>query len=299
MDTFFHFDKYQCTFPGVPVEKVMRSFQFVADPSDMRPVLPGYRKALNFGDAVYVLYDATAGDYGAHAIVQGGDACQPIVDEMRVLLPDHKVTRFDVAVDFDYPGAFSDLEGIALQVAMDHDLKTKVEGDYYGCKDGRTFYVGAPTSTHRCRIYEKGCQMRSKHIQPDASLDWVRVEHQIRPSKKGDARVLASRMSPDQAAFTSPWVSEISTRIGAEVQAPVKLSTKYVKSEFVSTCHHMAKQYGPGIRKAIRNGEVTVQEMMDFFHTAMILGQIPRVGLAVEPRRSERSNARSKREKVQ
>lgn len=273
MDTFFHFDKYQCTFPGVPVEEVMRSFQFVADPADMRPVLPGYRKALNFGDAVYVLYDATAGNYGAHAIVQGGDACQPIVDELRHRLPDHKVTRFDVAADFDYPGAFKDLEGIALQVALEHEIKTNVHGDYYGAEDGRTLYVGAPTSTHRCRVYEKGLEMRSKGIQPEASINWVRVEHQIRPSKKGDARKLASTMTPDQAAYSNRWVAAISERLGSDVQTSVRLSTKFVKSDFWRTFDHLCKQYGPGIRKGIRDGETTSTEMQELFYRAVILGQ--------------------------
>lgn len=273
MNTFFHFDKYQCTFPGVPVEQVMRSFQFVSDPCDMRPVLPGYRKALNFGNSVYVLYEPTAGDYGAHAIVQGGDACQPIVDELRQLLPDHKVTRFDVAADFDYPEAFKELEGIALQVALENDIKTKVAGDYYGGKDGRTLYVGAATSTHRTRVYEKGHEMRAKGTQPEASLDWVRVEHQIRPSKKGDARKLAARMSPDEAAFSNNWVAAISQRIGAEVQAPVKLSTKYVVSEFQRAMEHMAIQYGPTVQRGIRDGETTSADMQEFFYRRFILGQ--------------------------
>lgn len=273
MNTFFHFDKYQCTFPDVPVEQVMRSFQFVSDPTDMRPVLPGYRKALNFGDAVYVLYDATAGDYGAHAIVQGGDSCQPIVDELRQILPDHKVTRFDVAADFDYPNAFKELEGIVLQVALENEIKTNVAGDYYGVTDGRTLYAGAPTSTHRCRVYEKGLEMRAKGVQPEASVNWVRVEHQIRPSKKGHARIAASRMSPDEAAFSNNWVASISQRLGAEVQAPVKLSTKFVQSEFQRALEHMAKQYGPSIRRAISEGETNSQEMQEFFYRRMILGQ--------------------------
>lgn len=297
MVNFYHFDKYHCTFPGVPMTDICRSLQFIAAPIETYVRGKGYKRALSFGDLAFLMYEPTAGDYGCHLQVGGGDTCQPIVEEVRTLFPDHRVSRVDVAADFDYPGAFKDLEGIALAVALNHKplpLKTPVAGDHYQ-QAGRTSYFGSRTSTHFGRVYEKGYEQRALGINPEASLDWARWEIEVKPTKKGDARKEAAALSPDQIAHSSDWTSEISTSLGSVCGESVRLTTRRVNSPFISSMHHMAKQYGPGIRKAIKNGEVTPKEMMDFFHYAMIRGQIPRVGLAVEPRRSERSDAKPKR----
>jgi DNA relaxase NicK len=227
------------------------------------------------------MFEPTAGDYGCHLQVAGGDTCQPIVDELRLVLPDHKVSRVDVAADFDYPEAFKDLEGIALKVALEHKpkpLSTKVGGDHYQLQ-GRTSYFGSRTSTHFVRVYEKGHEQRSLGINPNASLDWSRFEIEVKPTKKGEARKQASILSPDQIAHSSEWTSQMSTALGATCGESVRLTTKRVNSPFINTMHHMARQYGPGIRKAIKNGEVTSKEMVEFFRTAILLGQIPREGL--------------------
>jgi len=293
MSDFFHFDRYQCTFPGVPMEDVCRSLHFIAAPLETYPRTKGYRRAISFGDLAYLMHEPTAGTYGCHLLVGGGHTCQPIVDELRTLLPDHKVSRVDVAVDFDYPGAFTDLEGIALKVALEHKpqpLSTAVSGDHYQLT-GRTSYFGSRTSTHFTRVYEKGYEQRSKGINPDASLTWSRLEIECKPSKKGEARKQAASLSPDQVAHSSPWTSEIALAVGSTCGEAVPLTAQRVNSEFINTMHHMAKQYGPGIRKAIKNGEVTVQEMKDFFHYALILGQIPKVGLAVRNAKSVKADS--------
>ena len=276
------------------MEDVCRSLHFIAAPMETYPRAKGYRRAISFGDLAYLMHDPTGGNYGCHLLVGGGDTCQPIVDELRSVLPDHKVSRVDVAVDFDYEGAFKDLEGIALKVALEHKpkpLSTAVGGDHYQLQ-GRTSYFGSRTSTHFVRVYEKGYEQRAKGINPDASLSWSRLEIECKPSKKGDARKQAATLSPDQVAHSCSWTSDISRFLGSTSAESVRLTSRRVNSEFISTMYHMAKQYGPGIRKAVRSGEVTSQEMLEFFRTAILLGQIPRVGLVGEPRKRERSDAR-------
>lgn len=276
------------------MEDVCRSLHFIAAPMETYPRTKGYRRAISFGDLAYLMHEPTAGTYGCHLLVGGGHTCQPIVDELRSVLPDHKVSRVDVAVDFDYEGAFTDLEGIALKVALEHKpqpLCTAVSGDHYQLQ-GRTSYFGSRTSTHFVRVYEKGYEQRSKGIIPDASLTWSRLEMECKPAKKGDARKQAATLSPDQIAHSSPWTSQIASAVGSSCGEGVRLTAQRVNSDFINTMYHMAKQYGPGIRKAIRTGEVTSQEMLEFFRTAILLGQIPRVGLVGEPRKRERSDAR-------
>lgn len=299
MNSFFHFDRYQCTFPDAPMEEVCRTLHFIAAPLETYPRVKGYRRAISFGDLAFLMHEPTGGSYGCHLLVGGGQTCQPIVEELRQLLPDHKVSRADVAVDFDYEGAFTELEGIALKIAMEHlpkPLLVDVAGKHYMPEQGgRSTYVGSRQSTHFLRVYEKGQEQRSKGIDPDASINWTRAELEVKPDKKGTARVVAASLSPDQLAHSSPWTSQLADALGSSCGESVRLTAQRTNSDFVTTMHHMAKQYGPGVRKAIKNGEVSVKEIMDFFHYAMILGQIPRVGLAVEPRRSERSDAKTKR----
>lgn len=301
MENQFHFDRYQCTFPRIPMEDVCRKLHFISDPMATHPRVKGYRQALSFGEVAYLMHEPTGGDYGCHLLVCGGDTCQPIVEEVRSLLPGHRVSRVDVAVDYDYEGAFRHLEGIALNVALHHKpepLSTSVGGDHYQLK-GRTSYFGSRTSTHFVRVYEKGYEQRSRGINPNASLTWSRCEMEIKPSKKGDARETASKLSPDELAHSSGWTSEIATALGASVVQSVRLTTQRINSHFISTMHHMAKQYGPSIRRAIREGEVTSKEMMQFFRDVVIHGQPPLEGLAVRSATGAKAASPRPRRKIQ
>jgi hypothetical protein len=275
MGDFFHFDRYQCTFPGVPMEDICRSLHFIAAPLETYPRVKGYRRAISFGDLAFLMHEPTAGTYGCHLLVGGGDTCQPIVDEVRKLLPDHKVSRVDVAVDYDYPGSFKDLEGIALAVALNHKprpLKTPVAGDHYQ-ENCRTSYFGSRTSTHFARVYEKGHEQRALGLNPNASLNWSRFEIEVKPTKKGDARKQAASLSPDQLAHSSAWTSQIAVALGSTCGQGVRMTTKRMVSEFQSMLFHLAKQYGPPIRRAIGDGETTPQAMQEFFYRHIILGQ--------------------------
>lgn len=267
MSNYFHFDTYCCTFPDeMTVQDICRGLNFIAAPEETFPRQRGYRKAIAFGDLAWLMHDPATGSYGCHLKIAGGDSCAPIVDEVRLRLPDHRVTRADVAADFDYPGAWSDIEALALGVAKNHlpePLSVDVMGKHYMPEQGgRTTVVGSRTSTHYLRVYEKGHEQRAKGLQPEASLDWVRAEIEVKPSKKGDKRLLASRMSPDEFAHSSPWCADFSARLGATCGAAVSLSTTRTVSAFHSAFGHMLKQYGPTMRKAEKSGEATRGEML-------------------------------------
>lgn len=275
MGETFHFDRYQCTFPGIPMQDICRALQFIAAPLETYPRAKGYKRAISFGDLAFLMHEPTAGTYGCHLLVGGGDTCQPIVEELRTVLPDHKVSRVDVAVDFDYEGAFKDLEGIGLSVALNHKpkpLKTPVAGDHYQ-GTSRTTYFGSRTSTHFARVYEKGCQQRELGLNPEASLNWCRFEIEVKPTKKGEARKQAAKLSPDQLAHSCAWTSQIASALGSTCGEGVRLTTQRMISEFQSSIFHMAKQYGPTIRRAIQDGETSVHEMQEFFYRHLILGQ--------------------------
>lgn len=96
-----------------------------------------------------------------------------------------KVTRYDVAVDgLITDEDFDTLAGALVSIAgrdllrsdgkPAHKITTSVAGDWYGQADGRTLYIGAPSSSIRARFYEKG-------IQLGGDRNWVRFEWQVRP----------------------------------------------------------------------------------------------------------------------
>lgn len=273
MSNFFHFDRYQCTFSSVGMKDLCRGLSFIAVPEDTYPRTRGYRKAISFGDLAFLMHEPTYGDYGCHLLVGGGDSCGPIVDEVRSVFPGHRVSRADVALDYDYEGAFSDLEATGLTIALDHKprpLKTHVSGDHYQLMDGRTTYFGSRSSTHFARVYEKGFEQRKKGIDPDASLNWARLEIEIKPTKKGDARLIASTMSPDELAHSSAWTSSFACAVGSSCGDAVRLTTRKNRSALEASLFHMASQYGPLIRRAISSGEVTPDQLKKFFNDCLI-----------------------------
>lgn len=298
MSSFFHFDRYNCTFPpSVAPSDLSRAMRFCGDPVPTYPRAKGYRQALSFGDVAFLMSEPTAGNYGCHLLVAGGDSCQPIVTEVRSVLPEHRVSRVDVAADFDYPGAWKDLEGIALRIALEHKpkpLMTEVHGDHYQHQTGRTSTFGSRTSTHFLRVYEKGFEMRQKGLIPNASVDWVRAEIEIKPTKKGDARRDAASLSPDELAFSNSWCSEFARSVGAKCGLAVRLSTKRTKSAFEAMLYHMAQQYGPAIRKAIRSGETDKMSMMQFFE-GVVLNSSNRLDAKSEILKNEKSENLKKR----
>lgn len=267
MDGLYHFDKYECTFPGGNPDDILRHMQHVSAPREIKPVR-GYGRGFDFGEgAVWVMYDGHSGQYGPHVIVQGGVACPALVSDLRTAFPEHRVSRVDVAADWDFPGAFTKIEGVALKVALERGLVTSVHGDYYGETKGRTLYVGSPKSTHRLRVYEKGYEQRQKGLNPDASVDWVRAEFQVRPSKKGEARSQAAVLSPDQVAASSAWTFDVSERLGGSCGGDVvKLTDQYTKSDVRRAFDFMLKQYAKTIRRLVDSGELSQGDVMRIFY---------------------------------
>lgn len=277
MSFFYHFDRYNCTFDrGLAHGDICRALQFIGAPAPTYPRARGYRQAVSFGDVAFLMSDPVAGDYGCHLLIAGGDTCQPVVDEVRAVLPLHRVSRVDVAADFDYDGAWADVEGAALSIALSHKpkpLTVDVAGKHYIPEQGgRCTYVGSRTSTHFLRVYEKGHEQRQKGINQDASIHWTRAEIEVKPTKKGDARLDAASMTPDQLAFSNAWCSDFSAKIGAECGTVARLSCQRVRTPFEDVLYHMARQYGPAIRRAIRSGETDRAKMMRFFRGEILRG---------------------------
>ncbi|TDM20496.1 replication initiation factor domain-containing protein, partial [Macrococcoides canis] len=140
-------------------------------------------------EAVSISY---GGSHGDRVMIEAKGVYTPqIVEKIRDQVPDHKVTRVDAAHDVDDPDAWETLLGVVLEVKAKYRLKGERGGDWDFPEDGRTQYLGAPSSPIRTRLYEKGKQPEYRHCSRPG---WVRLEAQVRP--KGDAKTAYSTISP-------------------------------------------------------------------------------------------------------
>jgi len=168
-------------------------------------------------------------------------------------------------VDFRGPDAWDVLKNIVIKAAKKHGVRTSTSGDWLEGKRGRTLYVnarekGKEAPTYSARLYEKGFQMRALKHNPDAPLDWVRLEFEIHPPKH--TRHVVASMSPDQLARSSKWMRSICDALSSSKVERVKLSTKRIKPPVVQAVETMFRQYSGTVKEAKRDAWVSREEWM-------------------------------------
>lgn len=153
----------------------------------------------------------------------------------------HRVTRADSCADFDAPGAFERLLGPCLATKAKHRLKGAKFGDWDDFpEDGRTLYLGAPSSTVRLRLYEKGKQPEYRHL---SKPDWVRMEIQVRPAK--EAKTAFNSVSAADTWGASTWSRELAAEALQEHVDPHPAGTVFKHTQREAALRWMCKQYGP------------------------------------------------------
>jgi DNA relaxase NicK len=145
------------------------------------------------------------------------DATPAFVEVVRRCWPNHRVTRMDVALDFDQPGAFDTLLQIVRSLRDDQALAYSMAGawdDGGNSEAGRTFYLGSRKSAVFARLYEKGKELRTHELPEgvEPSLDLTRLELVVRPD--GDARHVAAIGHPVEAFGYAVWAMDLLNRIG-------------------------------------------------------------------------------------
>ena len=253
------FDWYQATLPGtVELYQVLRWASFLGAPTPGKP-MHGYEKTYDFGQ-FKVLCGGQSGQYGVHVIIHGGDACQGIVESFRAEFPVHRPSRIDVCLDFQGPGSWDDVYQLGVLTSGRFGVRPTHYGDYLNAEHGRTLYIGSGKSTHKVRLYEKGHEQREKNVNPEAPLDWVRVEFQVRPS--APTRLSAASMTPEQVARSTKWTSFLCDALGA-VSAPiVSLTTKKRKPDCVDSFEHMCGQFCNTVHKLNTEGCMTEDDVV-------------------------------------
>lgn len=173
------------------------------------------------------------------ASVQGSGAMAPAVAEALRGGWRHWVTRMDVADDREAPGAWETLYQPLLGLADQKRLSVSQAGDWHRGEDGRTLYVGSRKSAVFVRLYEKGKQVRS--VQPDASVDWVRLELQVRPSKL--VRLQAAGWTPEQAWGAAEWTRDVLDQVSGLDVPRVRMS-EWQPGDDARALNTLLRQYG-------------------------------------------------------
>lgn len=246
------FDWYQATVPA-DVKAVLGALPGVAGPgarwANMRKAPHGY----GFGQ---VLED-TAGPLlrvwwgGAHVhphVVASGEVSPKVADLLRGDWPGHRVTRVDVCEDYSEPGAYDRLQELALTVAKDHKVKVGTAGDHLLTKEGRTVYLGAPTSHTRLRVYDKAAELRAQFAAQPAKLaalpdELARFEVQVRPQTTL-AKAAAAQADPIHLMGSSAWMRKLMLMVSGLELEPFQAGQVWRQSDDDRAYAALLAQYG-------------------------------------------------------
>lgn len=180
---------------------------------------------------------------GEQHIVITGSSCDEVVPIFRSLVPEHRVSRVDTAIDL--LADFNRMDKRAVQFAESRRLKHRLMTDSDG---GATRYLGAPTSEVRVRIYKKSEQLRQAYPERASEVPdgVVRVEEQVRPGKAA-TKAATALLTPDGLWGLSDWGSRFAAdMLGVDSE---RLPTHFRKpSSWVRSSHYLALQYGPLVR---------------------------------------------------
>lgn len=206
------FDWYQSTVPEQPEALIGQLFERLGGVEVKRSHgKHNYHHSASIldgkGDRIALVLHG--GSNGHPNVTSSGDKTPAFVSLVRELWPNHRVTRVDSAEDFDGEGAYDRLYAVCRDVASECRIKGRaiLPDDI---AEGRSYYLGAPTSDVRVRLYDKAAELR-RHIEPgrhDQIPDnLTRLEVQARPREMW--RVFASQMTPEMIWGFSSWSTKL------------------------------------------------------------------------------------------
>lgn len=184
-----------------------------------------------------------------------GASCDDVVPVLREFWPDHRVSRADVAVDFE--ASFEELDAVVLAFAEDRNLKHRL---FTNSDGGATRYLGARSSEVQMRVYKKSEELRAKypHQADEIPEGIVRVEMIVKPNSKTKGRVCA--MEPDEFFGLSKWGKAFASQF-LDIEAE-RVPTHFREvTDWTRLAAHLGMQYGPAIQR--RAEEVGPAEVIE------------------------------------
>jgi hypothetical protein len=233
-------DAYHCTVDA-PVQEVIDELSRLYYSADFRPIqgkTHGYDRISGWLLANEELARVYHGGNGGGVSIQvKGPGTPELVKRIRIVWPtQHRVSRADVAIDFEYPGAWDDLAGHALGLAEILGLdRMEIKG--YG--KGDTVYIGSRSSVTYVRVYQKGKELFGKQGNPDH----VRVELEIKPANRlGKERASTMRMQEFWGAseFTQEMLRKLQVCC---IPDRVKLGSEWRDPEVERARRALIRQY--------------------------------------------------------
>lgn len=245
------FDWYQCTVVA-PVNDLLESLYGLSPTAHLTHArgMHGYATASTFTDDSGPIAKVLHG--GSHQnphVIFSGPSTPPGVDLVRSLYPVHGVSRADAALDMEGPDTYDLVQVEALAIAAQRRVKVGTAGDHLLTKEGRTLYLGAPSSVAFVRLYDKAAELRSKFRADPVRLQDVpdhltRLEVQVRP-KSGPSKLSVSTMEPQALFGASTWSQELWERVSGSCVERVHVGSVYRQSDDDRAWSFMLAQYGP------------------------------------------------------
>lgn len=254
-------DYYEATLTGVfdpaPVLQNLGLADTATQGSAHRNYPASYVCELPSGGSIQIWYGA---QLEVHVVLTSA-ACDDLVPVLRRLWP-HRVSRADVALDYDYPHAFDRIHRALHALAREfkpRPVQTSVAGDWLDGEAGRTLYLGARSSRLLVRVYEKGHEQAAAHPdQGPFSLDWTRVEWQVRPDSRHKG--IASSLPPAELASSTRFGGEVLAHLAGASQPALPLQ----RVPSTDPLYWLVQQYGRVLREAIEaDPALTVAALLD------------------------------------
>lgn len=164
-----------------------------------------------------------------------------VANHIREYWPEHKVSRADICQDWRGGRPVYDLmRNNCMTVAKAHKVKSLEYSSPTEETDGRTLYLGSPSSAVRSRLYEKG-------LHPDAwreriPTDVVRLEFQVRPSSKQKAAL--AQMPLNDCVAAGGWGRELAERAQLYPGEQWNPNGSWTRGTLEKTAQAMFAQYG-------------------------------------------------------
>ena len=237
------FDWYQATIPAQS-DEVISWFRQVWPDAIIRPAKPknGASECVQVALGEMVVCSAIWGGgmegHGVNVWSSGVDAIF-FADQLRRRFPVHRVTRADVAIDFEGEGAWEWASAKGFALADRHRLKVDHQGDFYRGARGRTLYFGSRQSPVRLVIYEKGKQI------PELGMPHlVRMELRVMPKDAVSGRTV-SMLEPMALYGCAAWSKELGEYLTSQDEFKrVVIGTRWTKSDRERAVNALVKQYG-------------------------------------------------------
>jgi len=210
--------------------------------------LNGYRASRVIKRDGETLARVLFGGNGNPHLIATGAATDEVVPVLRAAWSgEHDVSRMDSAQDFEQVGGYDRLRGVMLAKAESAKLSTLQMESTRNLIRSRTTYLGSPSSRVRVRLYEKGC-FEHQMGHSDASLDWVRLEAQIRPSGLG--RRIAAELDPAGAWGFAAWTRDLARdALGVNVERVTSRPRR--EPDYMRAVRALRRQYGATLAEVL------------------------------------------------